>query len=198
MKKVLVHLLILIPLISFSQNWKIPKIDWEGEIENKYVELLKLTDSNSLIVKIGTSSYWSKGLSSDFIVYQNDGTVKRFVVFQPYSNESKTEIKHKRIAKKDYPYYWNHLNSCIEKKTYKIDKSKLNITEKEGEKKGTVESMIISDGVNYHFWICQGKNYIAYGSYAPITYIKNKYPGYEERQKLVDLIDGFQKLTEKH
>jgi hypothetical protein len=59
MKKVIVYLLILVPLNSFSQNWKIPEIKWEEktETENNYVDLLKLKDRNSLIVKIGYSSY---------------------------------------------------------------------------------------------------------------------------------------------
>ena len=54
MKKVIIYLLILVPLISFSQNWQIPEIDWEGktETENNYVDLLKLKDRNSLIVNI--------------------------------------------------------------------------------------------------------------------------------------------------
>ncbi|KAA5820414.1 hypothetical protein FPF71_17770 [Algibacter amylolyticus] len=200
MKKVIVYLLILIPLISFSQNWQIPEIDWEGktETENNYVELLKLKDRNSLIVKIGYSSYWTKGQNSEFIVYQNGGKVKRFIVYQPNSTEFKTKVKRKRIKKKHYEYYWNYLRQCITGNKLKIDKSKLNITEKKGKEEGTVQSMSISDGANYHFQICQGKNYIAYGSYEPKVYIENEYPGSEERQKLVDLMNGFERLTEKY
>ena len=185
---------------SFSQDFKIPKIDWEGktETENNYVELLKLKDMNSLIVKIGYSSYWTKGQNSEFIVYQNDGKVKRFVVYQPSSPELKTKIKSKRIKKKEYQYYWNHLNNCIEENKYKIDKSKLNINEKKGEEKGTVITKVISDGADYSFWIYQGKNYIAYGSYSPESFIEDEFPGWEERKKLVDLMQGFEKLTKKY
>jgi hypothetical protein len=200
MKKVIVYLLILVPLISLSQNWQIPEIDWEGktETENNYVDLLKLKDRNSLIVKIGYSSYWSKGQNSEFIVYQNDGKVKRFVVYLPSYSEKKTKIKRKRIKKKEYQYYWNHLNNCIAENKYKIDKSKLNITEKKGEQEGTVITKVISDGADYSFWICQGKNYIAYGSYQPESFIEDKFPGWKERQKLVDLMNGFEQLTEKY
>ncbi|TNJ40880.1 hypothetical protein KFZ70_15025 [Tamlana fucoidanivorans] len=200
MKKVIVYLLILVPLNSFSQNWQIPEIKWEEktETENNYVDLLKIKDRNSLIVKIGYSSYWIKGQNSEFIVYQNDGKVKRFVVYQPNSAELKTKIKRKGIKKKDYQYYWNHLNKIIQENDYIIDKSKLNIDEKKGEEEGTVVTKIISDGVDYSFWICQGKNYIAYGSYSPKSFIEDKFPGWEERQKLVDLINGFENLTEKY
>ena len=200
MKKVIIYLLILVPLISFSQNWQIPEIDWEGktETENNYVDLLKLKDRNSLIVKIGYSSYWIKGQNSEFIVYQNDGKVKRFVVYQPNSTELTTKVKRKKIRKKYFKYYWNYLQESVTENKLKIDKSKLNITQKDGKEEGTVQSISISDGANYHFQICQGKNYIAYGSYEPKVYIENEYPGSEERQKLVDLMNGFERLTEKY
>jgi hypothetical protein len=132
MKKILTYILFLIPILGFSQNWTIPKIDWQGETEteNNYVDLLKLKDRNSLIIKIGYSSYWTKGQNSEFIVYQNDGKVLRFIVYQPNSTELKTKIKRKRISRKEYKYYWNHLNDIIQGNKYLIDKSKLNITEK--------------------------------------------------------------------
>ena len=200
MKKILIHILILIPLIGFSQNWTIPEINWEGktETENNYVGLLGLKDNNSLIVKVGYSSYWSKGVNSEFIVYQNDGRVKRFVVFQPNTPELKTKVTRKRIKKNEYKYYWNFLQECVHDNKFQIDKSKLNITQKIGKEEGTVEMMSISDGASYHFEIYQGKSYTAYGSYEPKSYIENEYPGSEERQKLIDLMNEFEKLTEKY
>jgi hypothetical protein len=199
-KNLLIILFLVIVGESFSQNFKIPELVWQGndQTENSFIELLKLKDKNSLIVKIGYSSYWSKGQNSEFIVYQNDGKVKRFVVYQPSSPELKAKIKRKRIKKKEYQYYWNHLNNCIEENKYKIEKSKLNITEKKGEEEGTVITKMISDGADYSFWICQGKNYIAYGSYEPKSFIEDKFPGWKERQKLVDLMSGFEKLTKKY
>ena len=200
MKKAFAYLIILIPLISFSQNWQIPEIDWEGksETENNNIDLLKLKDRNSLIVEFGYSTYSTNGQNLEFIVYQNDGKVKRFVVNQPNTTEKKTKIKRKKIKKKEYKYYWGFLNSCVKENKFKIEKSKLNITEKKGIENGkaTVENMYISHRVKYHFWIYQGKNYIAYGSTSPKVYIENKFPGYKERQKLVDLINGFKSLSE--
>ena len=199
-KSLLIILFLLFSGNSFSQDFKIPELVWQGndKTENSFIELLKLKDKNSLIVKIGYSSYWSKGQNSEFIVYQNNGKVKRFVVYQPSSTEKKTKIRRKRIKKKEYQYYWKYLNDCVSENKLKIDKSKLNITQKKGEKEGTMISMNVSDGANYSFWICQGKNYLAYGSYAPIPFIEGKFPGYKERKKLVDLMNGFEKLTKKY
>jgi hypothetical protein len=199
-KNLLILLFLTLVGKSFSQDFKIPKIEWEGktETENNFVELLKLKDKSSLIIKVGYSSYWTKGQNSEFIVYLNDGKVKRYVVYQPNSTELKTKIKRKKIKKKEYRYYWNHLNDIIEGNKYVIDKSKLNITEKKGEEEGTMITMNVSDGANYSFWICQGNNYLAYGSYSPESFIDGKFPGWKERQKLVDLMNGFEKLTEKY
>ncbi|WP_299626886.1 hypothetical protein [uncultured Tenacibaculum sp.] len=199
-KNLLIILFLTLVGKSFSQEFKIPKIEWEGktETENNFVELLKLKDKSSLIIKIGYSSYWSKGQNSEFIVYLNNGKVKRYVVYQPNSTELKTKIKRKKIKKKEYKYYWNHLNNIIEGNKYVIDKSKLNITKKKGEEEGTMITMSISDGTNYSFWICQGNNYLAYGSYSPESFIDGKFSGWKERQKLVDLMNGFEKLTEKY
>jgi hypothetical protein len=185
---------------SFSQEYSIPQIEWHGkdQTENQYIDLLKLKDKNAVIVKIGYSSYWIKGQVSELIVYQNDGTVKRFLVDQPNSADQKTKVKRKRIKKKHYPHYWKHLQDCIAQGKLKIDKSRLNIDEKEGPQKGSVVYGKVSDGTTFSFWIYQGCHYIAFGSYAPTAFIEDKYPGYEERQKLVDLMYGFEELTRKY
>lgn len=199
MKKILLQLLILLPLISLAQNWEIPDINWhrETDLENKYVAFLKLKDKNSLIVKIAYSSHWIDGLNTEYIVYQNNGKIKHFIVYQPNSAELKTTIKRKKIKKKERQHYWDYLHLCISEKRFEIDHSKLNITQKIGEKKGTIESMRVTDGTTYYFVLCQGKNYLTYHSLSPESYIEKKYPGFEERQKLLKLISGFEKLTKK-
>ena len=35
MKKSLAYLLILVPLIGFSQDWKIPQMNWHGKTETE-------------------------------------------------------------------------------------------------------------------------------------------------------------------
>ncbi|WP_396596257.1 hypothetical protein [Dokdonia sp. R86516] len=200
MNKVLIFIFILSSTIGFSQDSLIPKIEWNGtsENENQYVALLRLRDRNSLIVKVAYTGYWLKGISGKYIVFQNDGKIKRYNVFQPTDSDSKTKIKRKRVRKKDFEYYRAHLRNCVYENKLSIIKSKLNITEKPGAKKGTMITKVISDGANYHFGIYQGKNYIAYGSYEPESFIEDEFPGYQERKKLVDLMSGFESLMEKY
>lgn len=200
MKNSIVSIILLFVLGEMhAQNFEIPSITWQhtDSAVNFHVDFLKLKDADALIVKIGYSSYWTKGQNSEFIVYQNDGKVLRFLVYQPNSPELKTKIKRKRIKKKRYKYYWAYLQACIRTHKINIDTSKLNITSRKGKEEGTQESMHVSDGANYFLQICQGKNYITYQSYSPESYIRAKYPGYEERQKLVDLMNGFEELSVK-
>ena len=198
MKIFIFQILFLVPLSILSQNTNILEIDWKikSETQNEYVNLLNLKDTNSLIVKIGYSSYWMNGLKAKYIVYQNDGKIKKFEVFHPRSSELKTKIKKERIKKKHNHHYRNFLKKCVAEKMFEIDQSQLNIKEKVREE-GTVEILSISDGTNYHFEICRGKNSSAYSSYEPERFIKNNFPGSKERQKLVDLITGFEKMIEK-
>jgi hypothetical protein len=56
----------------------------------------------------------------------------------------------------------------------------------------------VSDGANYSLEITQGCAYSAYSTYSPETYIEEKYPGWEERKKLVDLTKDIYNLIAKH
>ena len=72
MKKTNIILFLLFNLICFSQEFKIPKIEFKEKTENQntYIKLLKLKDENSLILKIGFQSYWYGGIHSNLIVFQ--------------------------------------------------------------------------------------------------------------------------------
>ena len=173
------------------------KIEFEGKTGgiNQYIDLLKIRDSNALILKVGYSSYWSKGFKSNVIVYLTNGTVEKFEIFEPSSPTEKIKIKRGKIKKREYEYYWDFLTKSSKENRFKIDKSKLNITKKpDPENEEYFLSKSISDGVSYYFEIYQKDHFIAYQSYEPQSYIKDKYPGFEERQKLVDIMNNIERL----
>lgn len=137
-----------------------------------------------------------EGIDSVVKVQVKDGKIMRFNIYQPSNSEMKTKVKRKRVKQKEYDQYWNHLKNCLAEKKHHINKSQLNIIKKPGKEKGTMLVKSISDGTTYHFGIYQDKNYVANSSYSPKSFIEDKFPGFEERQKLVDLIAGFESLTE--
>ena len=57
-----------------------------------------------------------------------------------------------------------------------------------------IEETVISDGHSITFEITQRNKNTIYSSYSPEEYIKMKYPGMEERQKLLNLKKTLEEL----
>ncbi|MFB9080419.1 hypothetical protein ACFFLS_19995 [Flavobacterium procerum] len=193
-----IHLIILLFLksVCYSQDFKIPEIEFQeiGDKQNPYVKLLNLKDENSLIIKIGFESYWAGGIHSNLIVFQNDGNVVRYNVFFPKDNLKKIEISKKRIKKEKIPDFWILINSVAKENKLNIDKDKLNIERIEYEDGTVLKYSTRSDCVDESFEITQGNKKTYFSSYDPLYQIKQKNSGFEERQKLVDLIDEVENL----
>ena len=183
----------------FSQEAKIPKIEFKNKTEdlNTYINLLKIKDEQALIIKIGSSSYWSKGLYSDFLVFENDGNVSFYKCFFPLDTNKKQKIKKERIRKSKRKFYWNFLSNANQNNRFSIVKSMLNIRSKSNGD-GTSSMISVSDGANYSLEITQGNKYSAFSTYSPDTFIKEKFPGWKERKKLVELTKDIYDLIEKY
>tara|TARA_R110000744_G_C19023284_1_gene524533 strand:+ start:290 stop:538 length:249 start_codon:yes stop_codon:yes gene_type:complete len=78
MRKLQCYLLILLPILAFSQVAEIPKIDFKSNAEevNRYVELFGLNDADALVVRLAYSIL--PHIKSDYIVYFNNGKVRRY------------------------------------------------------------------------------------------------------------------------
>jgi hypothetical protein len=191
---------------SFSQDSLIPKIEWEGVLDstNQYVDLLKVKDNNSLIVKWSITGDQEIGSSTNYVVFLNNRKVKKYFIYNLRTETLKPKINRKKIKKREYEFYWALLNKCILEKKLHIEESQLNIERRRSAKEidkenGTILEIIeggVSHGSDYHFNIFQGKKYITFHSFAPEYYIEEKFPGFEERQKLVDLMNEFQDLID--
>ena len=129
MRKIYFIFILFLSLVCYSQDLKIPKIEFNqiSEKQNPYIKLLNLKDENSLIVKIGFKSYWYGGIHSNLIVFQNDGIVLKYNVFFPNDSLKKVKISKKRIKKEKIEDYWKFIKSVAEENKLNIDRSKLNI-----------------------------------------------------------------------
>lgn len=195
----IVGLFTLLSVTAFSQTPVIPNIvfDKKTEYVNKYVELLDIKDTNALILKEAYGNFWFKGTNATYIVYFNNSSVKGYKVFEPFDSSLKVKVSSMKIKKSQYHFYWDFLNDCVKNNRFSIDESKLNITIKEDLEKGTMETMIVSDGTKYIFGLFQNNQIIEYYSSAPKTYIEKGFPGAEERQKLVDLMADVDSVIKK-
>ena len=190
-------LFLLSTFTSFSQEFIFPKIDFKSTSEkpNSYVELLNLEDKNSLILKTSYSSYWYGDTFFYFLVFQSNGKVSKYEY--KLSVNKKIKIVKKKISKKNYKFYWDFLNNCLNENLFDIDYTQLNIVHK--PKTGNlVETMTVSDGLQQSFEISKLNEYSAFTTYAADSYIEKKYPGYEERQKLVNLMAKFSFVYENY
>ncbi|MCH2032327.1 MAG: hypothetical protein MK202_02310 [Tenacibaculum sp.] len=199
MKKTFVIIFFSIFIKSFTQEYKIPQFNFKSTTDklNTYISLLKIKDKQALIIKIETSSYWLKGLFSNFLVFENNGKVTFYECFIPPDFEKKLKINKRKIRKSKRKFYWDFLQNCFKNDRFSIVQSKLNIRSKPN-KDGTKSVMVISDGTTYSLEITQGNKFSAYETYSPTTFIEIKFPGWKERKKIVDLMNDIYNLIEKH
>ena len=95
---------------------------------------------------------------------------------------------------KDYESYWVYLQNCIAEKKFSLDESKIIIPEERGKEEGAVIMSDIRDANTSYFGTYQGGSYITIQSYALDLFLEDKYYGFEERQKLVDIIIGIKSV----
>lgn len=202
-----ISILILIIFISHngnSQVREIPNINFENinQIQNDYIKLLKLKDSNSLIIKISYKSGLHRSSNSKFIVYDNHGNVVLYETIDSKDSSNQLKIRKLPLKNTNQYLYWEFLNRFNNTSEFQIDKTKLNITQKtidHGLKEDKlIEETVISDGHSVTFEITQYNKNTIYSSYSPEEYIKMKYPGMEERQKLLNLIKTLEELLKNN
>lgn len=190
--------MLLFNFICFSQEFKIPQIEFKekNKSQNPYINLLNLKDENSLILKIGFQSYWYGGIHSNLIVFQNNGEILRYDMFFPNDSLKKVKIKKKKIPKIRIQDYWNCIHKIVAENKINIDKNLLNIERVETDE-GFLKVSTRSDSVDESFEITQKDKFTYFSTYDPLYQISQKNPGFEERQKLVDLINEIENLIKK-
>lgn len=202
-----ISILILIIFISHngnSQVREIPNINFENinQIQNDYIKLLKLKDSNSLIIKISHKSGWHRSSNSKFIVYDTHGNVVLYETIDSKDTSNQLKIRKLPLKNNKQYLYWEFLNRFNNTSEFQIDKTKLNNTQKTIDNgmidDKLIEETIISDGHSVTFEITQHNKNTIYSSYSPEEYIKMKYPGMEERQKLLNLIKTLEELLKNN
>ncbi|WP_299798557.1 hypothetical protein [uncultured Maribacter sp.] len=194
MRKLLCCLLILLPILAFSQAPEIPKIDFKSNSEevHRYVELFGLNDADALVVRLAYSILPDIEPESDYIVYFNNGKVRRYSINESAQTMASPKIKRIRVQKKKYSEYWAFLNLCVSEGKFDINQSQLATL---GEKANSWKKAI-SGGQTYTFGLYQGEKYTEYKSFLPSMFKDEEYPGFEDKRKLIYVMEGFKTLTE--
>ena len=196
---ILTSLFLLFFIKTLAQDFKIPDFNFRYEVEglNIYLDRLKIKDEQALIIKMGVSSHWTEGEYADFLVFENDGNVTFYECFFPNDLQKKQKIKKQRIKKSKRKFYWDFLSNSHKRGRFSLKRKKLNITTKPNGD-DTFSRLVISDGRDYTIKIIQGSKYISYSTYEPKTFIEQKYPGWEERKKFMNLRKDINDLIQKY
>ncbi|TDS18765.1 hypothetical protein DFQ03_0475 [Maribacter caenipelagi] len=193
MRKLLYYLFILLPILAFSQASEIPEIDFKSNSEevNRYTELFGLNDADALVVRLAYSILPHIEPESDYIVYLNNGKVRRYRIKESAQPMASPKIKRIRVKKKKYSAYWAFLNLCASEGKFSINQSQLATL---GEKANSWKNAI-SGGQTYTFGVYQGENYTEYKSFLPSMFTDEEYPGFEDKRKLIYVMEGFKTLA---
>jgi len=206
MRKLLFFSFILSSSLCNSQDSKIPELKWKRTYAtyNKYVELLDLKDKEALILNWIIKADLPRYPAKNSIVFLNDGTIKRFRIVHYLDSVSVYPIV---VDSTDFESYWNFLALCDTEEKLHFDQSLLNAKPKcTVTKEATHESPTTlktcesapSHGLSYNLSLYQGKKEQLYRTFAPEYLIPNKFPGYEEKQKLVNLFQALQNLINEN
>lgn len=193
MRKLQCYFLILLPILAFSQVAEIPKIDFKSNAEevNRYVELFGLNDADALVVRLAYSILPHIEPESNYIVYLNNGKVRRYRINESAQQKASPKIKRIHVKKKKYSEYWAFLNLCASEGKLDIDQRQLATL---GEKANSWKNAI-SGGQTYTFGLYQGENYTEYKSFLPSMFTDEEYPGFEDKRMLIYVMEGFKTLA---
>lgn len=186
----LLFLLWIIPYFSIAQTKD--STEFAGQ-KNPWIDILDLEYDNVETIETVTSDYWVEGNESKLYVYTKDDGIRYFRIFTPKKGtKGKRIIKEKRINRKQEDYYVDLLKKVRANNFTNIDKSKLNLT-----KKPNGQFIVIKDGTSFRFRYIGYDYYKDFYTYAPQRYIDNRFPGWLERVKLLNLIIDFNKMVKQ-
>lgn len=196
MKICILFLFYLSSFISFSQNYN--NIHFNEEVVNTLpiYKKLGIVDSTSLLINIGMYGGIPPQNQSYIIAYHPNRKIDIFSVQDKYSNGHimHTITKKIEISRGKRKLFRSFLKLNIKHNNFNMDTSQLNIQEidKEGEES---EMMELSDGTTYFIQVIKNNQFSTYSSYSPYEYILGNYPGSGERQKLLNIYEGYLNLV---
>jgi len=161
----------------FAQKQQLPEIpfNWyKGKTSSLYKEH-GIRDHNAIILNAGRRSAFGGG-EDKFLVYYRKGNVRKFV-----QNTEDWSVKEVDVSAQEQTTYIQFLNDCVGKNWLDIDTGKLRFS----------GNIIVLDGPSDYFTIYQDNKELIFYSNASDSFIDSKVEGWEERQKLLELIAKF-------
>ena len=112
---------------SLSQIYSIPEIEFERKLDttNVYVDRLKLKQKDALIIKVSIGNLKSDLVTSEFFVFNPDGSIQRFNTVGRYK-QLDSKIKKVKVRESQVNKYWDFLRNVHNSQEIYLDQEKLN------------------------------------------------------------------------
>ncbi len=179
---------------AFGQN-SIPNLELNSKLSapHELYDQLKMQDSESLLIEFHLSSYWNKKKVLNILYYNIEGAIRYYQIRSPKDSEN-YRVKKIKLNKAKQSEIIEYIMFLTQSGSIDLNPDRLNIRRKPIDEE-TSKYISVYDGVTYNLSFIQNKGFSKFYSYSPDTYIREKFPGYEERQKLVDIVRTFYRLT---
>lgn len=178
---------------------KIPPIELTkpGNFSEKVLSVLDY-DSNDLIVATSIGNNYSQKFTTYYLVFHQNKRVTFYDSKSRIGNPVDSLFEKTILSKKKSKPFFDLITTHYESSSFSINSDSLNITSKTTPNaEGLIENLSVSDGSYYDFWMLKSNKISVFSSYSPNSYIQGGFPGRNDRQKLLNLINSFGNLIKK-
>lgn len=181
--------LLLCSTAMHAQMKNLPEIpfNWyNSEMLNRDFKELKIKNRKAIIVHAGTSGMFESDNFSRYLIFYPDGDVQKVTATQ----ELKPVITNYPLTEEQKKIYWDYLTRVLQSREIFADITKFMYMYKSREERNK-DTTIILDGYSESFNIYQDNKLLYLPSDNSRTFIGKKTDGWEERVKIVKLVEDF-------
>ncbi len=183
--KILLPIFLLTPIFTLAQVKD--STEFAGQ-KNPWIQILDLNYDNVETIETAVSERLSEGTTSKLFVFAKNNEVRYFNIFTPDKNSNRSRsIKEKKMNSNTEKYYLHLLKEVRQNNFFDLVSDSLNITN-DGQRIVKIKS-----GKTFRLRYIGYDYYKDYNTYAPERYIQNRIPGWQQRQKMLNLIASFNK-----
>lgn len=156
---------------------------------------LEIKDTNALIISVYSNSFWFQSVTTSYLIYFPDGSISKMTREVKKDGSGTPIIIKEKVSTQEQGQCNDWLGHCLDKGLFNLNQASLSNTKKPNPNTGKVESIQVSDGVQYRISVILNRRFLRYTASNPETYIEEDYPGKEDRLKFLEIVESFRALT---
>jgi len=174
-----------------AQYRGLPSISFD-KAPNRYTahldSVLGISGKNVIVIAWTVTAYPSLPSRTHYVVYPAKGRVTLYNSNNRIASPLNSDLEKVTLDRKVSNEFRQLLWSAYDSTGFKVRGDSLNLTSEAGDRGAVIQ---VSDGPHYLFWIWGSGGLSNYNTYAPDVYIRSKYPGWSQRERLMWLWKGY-------